>query len=106
VRDDQARLLDIQEAIERIESRVPDRRAFESDDMLQVWVVRHLEILGEACRGLSTEFKATHGDYDWSEPIGMRDILIHHYFEIDLDAVWSVIEGDLPVLKRIVEEAL
>ncbi len=107
MRDDRERLLDIDEAIGRIERETGGgRAAFEHDELLQVWVVHHLEIVGEACRGLSPEFRERHADYDWSQPVGMRNVLSHHYFEIDLDAVWSAVEEDLPELKRVVEGAL
>lgn len=107
MRDDRERPLDILDAIERIERRaVAGREAFERDELLQVWVIRHLEIIGEACRGLCADFRSGHPEYDWSKPIGMRDILAHHYFDIDLDAVWSVIEKDLPELKAVARSVL
>ncbi|MFA5296508.1 MAG: HepT-like ribonuclease domain-containing protein [Methanoregulaceae archaeon] len=67
--------------------------------MVQVGVIHHLQILGEAVRGISTEFKSSNPEIPWPEIIGMRNILIHHYFGIDRDAVWKVVEEDLPVLK-------
>ena len=107
MRDDRERLLDILEAIERIDRRTPQGRTeFEHDELLQVWVVHHLEIVGEACRGLSSQFREGHAGYDWSRPIGMRNVLSHQYFEIDLDAVWSVVDKDLPELRLVVEAAL
>jgi uncharacterized protein with HEPN domain len=101
MRDDRERILDIIEAIERI-GKVSDRGLdfFYHDEMAQVWVIHHLLILGEAVRGISPEFRMAHTDIPWSEIIGMRNILIHHYFGIDRDAVWKVVEHDLPVLKE------
>ncbi|MEN6611233.1 MAG: HepT-like ribonuclease domain-containing protein [Methanoregulaceae archaeon] len=66
--------------------------------MAQVWVIHHLEILGEAARGISPEFRKGHPDITWSDIIGMRNVLVHHYFGIDRDAVWKVVEHDLPIL--------
>ena len=51
-------------------------------------------------------FQQQHGDWDWSRITGMRNILVHHYFEIDTDIVWSVVEKDLPGLKAKVDEVL
>jgi uncharacterized protein with HEPN domain len=66
---------------------------------VRVWVVHHLEIIGEACRGLSEGFRREHTDDIWSDAIGFRNILAHQYFGLDLEAVWMVIERDLPALK-------
>jgi len=99
-REDRERVLDILEAIARIEkvsSRGKD--LFYKDEMVQVWVIHHLQILGEAVRVISTEFKSSNPEIPWPEIIGMRKILIPYYFGIDRDAVWKVVEQDLPVLK-------
>jgi uncharacterized protein with HEPN domain len=83
MRNDRERLEDIAEAIDRIlERTVVGREAFERDLMLQVWVVHHLQIIGEAARTLSKEFLAAHPDPVWSQSIGMRNIIVHHYFEV------------------------
>jgi uncharacterized protein with HEPN domain len=63
-------------------------------------VIHHLQIIGEAVRGITADFKAAHPEIPWSDIIGMRNILIHHYFGIDRDAVWKVVEHDLPLLKQ------
>jgi uncharacterized protein with HEPN domain len=97
------RLLDVLEAIERIEQRTgPGRDAFERDEMLQVWVLFHLQVLGEACRGIPQEFRDTHARVPWAAIIGMRNTLVHRYFGIDTDVVWSAVVGDLPGLKASV----
>jgi uncharacterized protein with HEPN domain len=107
MRDDHARLLDIQEAIERIEKYAGQGRAvFEQDDLIQNWMVQHLQIIGEAARALSDNFRAAHPEVPWSDIIGMRTILVHKYFEIDLDAVWSAVEQDVPNLKPKVQAIL
>jgi len=67
--------------------------------MAQVWVIHHLQIIGEAVRGISLEFRTVNPDIPWSNIIGMRNVLVHHYFGIDRDAVWNVVEDDLPRLK-------
>jgi uncharacterized protein with HEPN domain len=76
---------------------------FYNDEMAQVWVIHHLLILGEAARGISPEFRDRNPGIPWSDIIGLRNILIHHYFGIDRDAVWNVVEHDLPALKKQVQ---
>lgn len=100
MRRERERLLDILEAIERIEKYAEEgKEAFESDELIQTWIVHHIEIIGEACRSLPDDFQASNTNVPWADIIGMRNILVHHYFGIDTDAVWSVVERDLPELK-------
>ena len=107
MRDDRERLKDVLEAIARIEKySIQGRGAFERDELLQNWIVRHLQILGEACRGLSDGFRTQHPEIPWSKIIGMRHILVHDYFGIDVDVVWRAVEHELPTLKRQVQTLL
>ena len=107
MRDDRARLKDILVAIDRILAEtVAGRDAFRSEAKLQVWVLYHLQVLGEACRGLSESFRTRFPDPAWKNAIGLRNILVHHYFEIDEELVWQVVEGDLLPLRHAVSSAL
>ncbi len=107
MRSDRERLLDILEAIENIDKQVDrDREAFKNDPLRQVWVVHHLQIIGEAASRLSTTIQSQHPDIPWDKIIGMRHILVHGYFEIDLDIVWSAVVNDLPELRRRVTTIL
>jgi uncharacterized protein with HEPN domain len=107
MRDDRERLLDILEAIERIEKYTSKgREAFEDDELIQTWVVHHLEIIGEATRALSSEIKQNYPKTPWSQIAGMRNILVHHYFGVDSSAVWNAADRDLPTLKNQVEAML
>jgi uncharacterized protein with HEPN domain len=107
VRDDRVRLGDILEAIERIEKYAGERRdALYSDELVQTWVVHHLMIIGEACRSLSADFRAAHPEEAWVLAAGLRNVIVHEYFGIDLEIVWGVIERDLPALKKLVQEIL
>ena len=107
MRRDAQRLRDILEAIERIE-RAADRgrAAFEADEMVQVWILHYIQILGEASRALSEPLRTRHPEVPWSLIIGMRHILVHDYFGIDLGEVWAVVERDLPRLRKNVEAIL
>lgn len=107
MRDDRERLLDIRDAIEKI-GRYASRGkpAFEEDELLQTWIMHHLEIIGEAARSLSSDLRNRCPGAPWAKKIGMRNILVHHYFGIDSAAVWTVVEHDLPDLRRKIEAIL
>lgn len=70
------------------------------DDMMCDAVTKELEIIGEAASKCSSLFKAKHPKIPWSEVVGMRNRLIHEYFGIDLDVVWTTCQEDLPLLKK------
>ena len=67
---------------------------------LQDSVIRRIEIIGEAIKNIPNEIKTNNAQIPWKEITGMRDILIHQYFGVDLDLTWQVIDKDLPRLKR------
>ena len=107
MRDDRERLRDILEALERIEKyAVRGRVALETEDMLQTWVVHHLMIVGEACRALSPDFRTKHPSEVWALAAGLRNVIVHEYFGVDLEVVWKVIERDLPALRQRVQQIL
>jgi uncharacterized protein with HEPN domain len=107
MRADTERLRDILKAISQILDKTSGRHeAFAGDEMLQVWVLHHLQVVGEAARSLSEDFRRRHPDRVWSMASGMRNILVHHYFEIDPELVWKVVDHDLPNLRGIVERIL
>ncbi len=107
MRRDRERLLDIQDAIAQIQKYADRiREGLQQDELVQVWVLHHLRILGEAARTLSEEVKRRHPDVPWKDIVGMRHVLVHGYFEIDVDVVAKVIEDDLPRLKQHVADIL
>ena len=107
MRNDTEKLRDICEAIENVQRYAArGKDAFRSDELIQTWVLYHIQILGEAAARISDEFQEQHQDIPWFKIIGMRNILVHDYFHIDLDAVWSVVENDLPVLYAEVKRLL
>jgi uncharacterized protein with HEPN domain len=67
--------------------------------MLQVWMVHHLMIVGEAVRHIDPAFKQRFPAIPWREIAGARDVIVHDYFRIDYDIVWTMISADVPQLK-------
>ncbi len=106
MRSDRERFLDMLEGIEKIGQRIGNKEQFDRDPMLQVWVVHYLQIIGEAASRLSEQIQINHPEIPWEKIIGMRHVLVHGYFEIDLNLVWEAIERDIPDLKNTVTNIL
>lgn len=107
MRDPAERLRDILEAIEKIEVYADQGKdSFEQDPLIQSWFIRHLQLIGEAARTLPEDIRSLTPDIQWKDIIGMRQILVHHYFGIDSSILWNVVEQDLPILKPQVEALL
>ena len=76
------------------------RQDFGADRVLNLAVVRLLEIVGEAAASVTAESRGKFPAIPWTEIVGLRNRLIHGYDSVDLDIVWSIVKGDLPALAR------
>jgi uncharacterized protein with HEPN domain len=96
---------DIQQEINFVilNTQSKDFDAFVNDEVLKRAVVRSLEIIGEAVKNIPFEIRSTFPLVDWKDIAGMRDKLIHHYFGIDYEIVWSVIESELIPIEEAIE---
>jgi len=96
------------QSIEDIEeyTRNISREQFLEDGKLQDAVIRKLEIIGEAIKNLPRDFRKKHSEIRWKSFAGMRDILIHHYFGVDLEIIWTATQRDIPQLKNAILELL
>jgi len=107
-KDDRVRLqhmLDAaNEALSFIQGRV--RANLDDDRMLVLSLIRELEIIGEATSKVSAETRSKNTSIPWQDISGMRNRLIHAYFDVDLDTVWNTVSKDLPVLKAELEKIL
>lgn len=68
-------------------------------------VLRNLEVIGEAAKRLSEDFRSRYPDVPWRLIAGMRDKIIHDYGRVDLEAVWTVVETHLPALRKVLRHA-
>ena len=106
--DDLTRLKHIRDAvmitIDFIKGR--NRDDLDNDQMLSLALVRLIEIIGEAANNISLSCQNNYPQIPWREMIGMRNRIVHAYFEVDLDVVWQVIIDDLPKLLRFVNQAI
>ncbi len=73
---------------------------FAENDLIKSAVVKKFEIIGEAAKQLSDDFRAKHSKIPWKDIVGMRNVLIHDYMGIDYESVWNTIEQYIPELKR------
>ncbi|AKB55375.1 MULTISPECIES: HepT-like ribonuclease domain-containing protein [Methanosarcina] len=80
-----------------------DRETFLNDEKTKSAVVRQLEIIGEAAKAIPADIKALAPDIDWRNISGMRDRIIHAYFNVDYNLVWDTIVSDIPVLESRIE---
>ncbi len=85
--------------IEDYTSQISKEDFFKSRQ-IQDAVMRRLEIIGEATKNISTEFKKEYPGIPWREIAGMRDVLIHEYFGVDLELTWTTVKENLPNLKQ------
>lgn len=104
---DQLYLKHILDAIEKIESYiVVGREAFMDQSHWHDAVIRQLEIIGEATKSLSEGLRSQHSDIPWRRIAGLRDVLIHNYMGVDLEAVWEVTQRDVSGLRDRVKAIL
>lgn len=107
MKDDRVYLTHILESIENIEEFVePGLEEFYSSKLIYHAVIRNLEIIGEATKKISQEFRNKNDNIPWREMAGLRDVLIHDYFGVDLRIVWNVVEIELPKIKTKIKELL
>ena len=107
-RGDKEFLLDIIEAIKRIELYTKELSypVFLEKMETQDAVVRNFEVIGEAVKNISKTLKAKYNNIQWKEIAGMRDKVIHFYFGVNWDIVWKVAKASLPQLKKKIEKIL
>jgi uncharacterized protein with HEPN domain len=100
--DDRIRILHMVDAAESVEQFATGKKRedLDTDRMLLFAIVRAIEVIGEAASKVTDETKATSPGIPWISIIGMRNRLIHGYFDIDSDVVWKTVTEEIPELHR------
>jgi len=96
----------ILESIRAIEQYTKEKTIddFRRDTWLQDATMRRLEIIGEAVKNIPANFKKKYRAVPWKKAAGMRDVIIHQYFDVDLEIVWETLKKDIPELKKEIEK--
>ncbi len=107
-RDYKVYLEDVFDAIRKVRAYTAgcSSETFAADEKTVDAVVRNLEMIGEAVKNIPDDVRRKHPDVQWRKIAGLRDILIHAYFGIDLDIVWDVVQNKLPALEQQVQAIL
>jgi len=106
-RSERLYLNDIRDAIDRILAyTAKGQGAFLADPMTQDAVVRNIEIIGEATKGVSEATRNAHPEIPWRDMADMRNKVIHDYFRTDLEVVWDVVTNDLRPLRGQIDTLL
>lgn len=106
--DDRARLTHILDAIDKASEALMDYtlEAFHSDWEKRLVIERLLEIIGEAANHVSSDVRNTHSQIPWSQMIGMRNVVSHQYYRINVEMVWKTAKEAVPPLRNQIEQIL
>ena len=104
-RDERVFLEDIVDACRKVQRYTSDLslERFRDDEKTIDAVVRNLEVIGEAAKQISAETRGQMAGLDWQRIAGLRDILIHNYFGIDIDIIWDVLANKVPLLIEAIQ---
>jgi len=97
---------DIKESLEKIERYVAgmDFDAFAGNELVIDAILRNLEVIGEATKNIPERFRKEHSDIEWRRMIGLRNIVAHEYFGVDLHIIWEIITKRLPETKSKIDD--
>ena len=98
----------VKASIDKINSFVKGftKEEFMKDELRKSAVVREIEVIGEAVKNTPHAFLSKYPGTDWKSIAGTRDKIIHHYFGVDYEIVWSIVKDDLPELDKVITQML
>ena len=108
-RNERERLLDIKDAIVAIHghlSRAREQHAARDDALLHDALLFQFVVIGEAVKNLAPEVRESEPEIPWADVAGLRDLIAHEYFRIEIDRVLAIVERDLPPLERAIDRLL
>jgi uncharacterized protein with HEPN domain len=82
------------------------QEVFRTSVLIQSAILHRLALLGEACRALSSDLRDSHPEVPWNQIVAFRNVVIHEYFGIDLDLVWTVVADEIPQTARALRSIL
>jgi len=108
MRDYKVYLEDISQATIKIEKYVKGltHRQFQRNDLVLDAVIRNLEIIGEASKNIPPNVKKQLSDIEWKKLVGLRNILIHEYFGVDIEILWDIVTNKIPGLRKEISKSL
>ncbi len=107
MRREEERLQDILDAIMAIERYTSQgKEAFDEQELIRVWIIHHLQIIGEAANGLPDRLTNQYPEIPWRQIIAFRNMVVHEYFRVSLNLIWSIVQNNLTPLKIVVEKLL
>lgn len=108
IKDDKIYLDHIQYSLSKISDYLSEisYSEFLESEMAQDAVIRKLQVIGEATKKISKEFRIKYPNVPWKEIAGMRDKLIHDYFDVDMGVVWNTAKIEIPDLLKIISEII
>ncbi|MFB0906680.1 MAG: hypothetical protein ACI9V1_002489 [Spirosomataceae bacterium] len=106
--NDYVRIKHIAKEIKKIRSFSDEMNSetFKTDEKTQYACIRSLEVIGEASNYLTNELQAKYSNVEWSQLIGLRNLLIHNYFGVDTELVWEIITVDISDIEKQIEMIL
>jgi len=108
-RDPELFIQDMLKAIEKIErytESIENLEEFEKKDIVVDAVLRNLEIIGEAATNIPEEIRKKYPEIPWNRVVGLRNVVIHGYFVVDLEIIWVIIREQLPELKDVLRKMM
>jgi uncharacterized protein with HEPN domain len=105
-RDERERLTDIKDALTAIRQHLAGTRNATDDLLLHDALLFQFVVIGEAVKHLANETREAAPEIPWADVAGLRDLIAHEYFRIEIERVLAIVDRDLPALERAIDRLL